>query len=75
MQLLGDVLVGDNTFSARATGKFPINENDTKEIAKLVHEKIFELETKKLAEEKSSKLFQPEETENLHGELEKDLEK
>ena len=75
MQLLGDVLVGDDTFSARATGKFPIKENDTKEIAKLVHEKIFELETKKLAEEKSTKIFQPEETENLHGELEKDLEK
>ena len=45
------------------------------EIAKLVSDKIFELETRKVAEEKSTKLFQPEETENLHGELEKDLDK
>ena len=73
--LLGESFSNCDTISAKASGKFPINEKEQKEIAKLVYDKIFELETQKLASEKESKLFAPEETENLHGELEKDLEK
>ena len=72
---MGDSFVGEDTHFAKPSGKFPINEKDTKEIAKLVHEKIFELETMKIASEKQTKLFQTEETENLHVELEKDMEK
>ena len=33
------------------------------------------METQQIASEKTSTLFQPEETENLHGEVEKDLER
>ena len=40
----------------------------------MVSDHILELETQKLAQEKAEKLFQPEETENLHGEFEKDVE-
>jgi hypothetical protein len=46
VSVLGDQLVGEDCISAKATGKFPINDRDTKEIAKLVYDKIFELETK-----------------------------
>ena len=73
VSLVGDQFIGEETCAAKPTGKFPINEKDTKEIASLVWNKIFELESQKLATEKEEKLFAPEETENLHGEVEKDL--
>ena len=72
---LVDFFVGEDTNFAKVSGQFTIMKKDIKEIAKLVHEKIFELETMKSALEKQTKLFQTEETENLHGELEKDMEK
>ena len=52
-----------------------MNKKHLLQISQVLHERILELETQKLAQEKSETLFQPEETENLHGEFEKDVEK
>jgi len=61
--------------NAKATGKFPCSQKDIKEVAKSINKKILEIESQKKAQEKTEKLFLPQESENLHGELEKDLEK
>ena len=65
----------EETLQAKPTGKFPRSQKDLAEITKLVNDRILGIETQKLAQEKSEKLFKPQESENLHGELEKDLEK
>ena len=65
----------DETLLAKPTGKVPCPDKDLAQFAKLPSDNIFQLETETLALEKSEKLFQPEETENLHGEFERDLER
>ena len=57
---------------AKHSPKFPIN---SQEMQNLVSENVFSLETQRIANEKVEELFLPEETENLHGEFEKDVEK
>ena len=61
---------------AKPSCKFPCSQLDVEEFSKKLHDKILEVQTqKKIVVEKAEKLFFPQESENLHGELEKDLEK
>ena len=41
----------------------------------MINQKVLDIETQMKAQEKTETLFLPQETENLHGELEKDLQK
>jgi hypothetical protein len=55
--------------------KSSIRFQELEEISKSLHEKIFSLEAQKKSEEKTSTLFLPQETQNLRGEFEQEVEK
>jgi hypothetical protein len=49
----------EETNFAKPSNKFPINDVDIREISKLVHAKILELELQKITMEKTETLFHP----------------
>jgi len=60
---------------AKPSSKFPCNFGDIKHTAKLLSETILDVETQKIASERSDKMFHPQKTENGHGEVEMDLKR
>ena len=60
---------------AKPEGKQTISTPDLEEIKSRLYERIQRLEVQKKIDEKTTSLFVPQETENLHGEFQKEVKK